>query len=513
MTKITSLALLLILTCCISKGQLTLVREGITINNTVTGTWYGDVISRSNPTNLTYQNNSITSVNTGGYMLLAGDETPGSNNNNLDGAKFLGNKFVWKGVNGTSVITHGLFTGYNKNLTVKYNYLENVPYGIIFKSGTDDGKNMTFTSGGCAYNICKNGKFSVRLKGMNGVKMYNNTFYSGDNAGLYLVLITSNSDRTVPAPSLGAEIYNNIFYSTSKIPMISIEQESLANFSCDYNVYWCTAGEPVFMVSGRTYSWAQWQAMGYDQHSKILDPSFNNTTEFIPANRLDFGKDLGSDWQTGLATSAKWIAGTSPSTTNQSGKWQVGAVLYKSSVSVSQISISSTNGSTSINTKNGTLQLNALVTPTDASDKSVTWSIANGTNSATVNTSGIVSALATGNVTVRATANDGSGVYSEFNITISIPTNAAEPYALAEFKIYPNPASGVFFIEFNDIPTSGILVEIIDLSGKILESRQIFSSPHEWQLNPHLRGGIYLVKAIGEAFSSTKRLIAVSENK
>lgn len=513
MTRITSLALLLILICCVSKGQLTLVREGVTINSAVTGNWNGDVIPRSNPTNLTYQNNSITSVNTGGYMLLAGDETPGSTNNNLDGAKFLGNKFVWNGTNGTSIITHGLFTGYNKNLAVKYNYLENVPYGIIFKSGTDDGKNMTFTSGGCAYNICKNGKFSVRLKGMNGVKMYNNTFFSADNAGLYLVLITSNTDRTIPAPSLGTEIYNNIFYSASKIPMIAIEQESLANFSCDYNVYWCTVGDPVFMISGKTYSLAQWQALGYDQHSKVLDPAFNNTTEFVPANRLDFGKDLGSDWQTGLATSAKWIAGTAPSTANQSGKWQIGAVLYQSSISVTQISISSANGSTAISSKNGTLQLNALVSPNDATDKSVTWSIANGTNSATVNSLGVVTALASGSVTVRATANDGSGVYSEINIAISIPTNAAEPYSLVDFKIYPNPASGVFFIEFNDIPDNGILTEIIDLSGNIIESRQIFNSPHEWRLKPYSPRGIYLVKAIGKAFSCTKKLVTVSESK
>ena len=121
-------------------------------------------------------------------MLQAGDESPLPENNNLDGEVITGNKLIWNGQYSSSIITHGLFAGYNINSTVKYNYLQNVPYGIIFKSGTNTGVNMTFTSGGCAYNIWKNGKFAGRVKGINGVKFYNNTFYSGDGKGWYLVI-------------------------------------------------------------------------------------------------------------------------------------------------------------------------------------------------------------------------------------------------------------------------------------------------------------------------------------
>ena len=46
--------------------------------------------------------------------------------------------------------------GYNINYTVKYNYLDNTPYGILFKSGTDAGTNMTYSPGyGASYNIVK----------------------------------------------------------------------------------------------------------------------------------------------------------------------------------------------------------------------------------------------------------------------------------------------------------------------------------------------------------------------
>lgn len=301
--------------------------EGKIINNTETGTWYGINIPRSVPTKLVFHYNSITSVNSDGYLLQAGDENPSPRDNNLDNMEIVGNLFTWKGGDDPTIITHGVFTGYNINSTVKYNKLINVPYGIIFKSGSDSGENMTFTSGGCSYNICKNGVFAVRMKGINGVKVFNNTFYSDSENSKYLLLITSNQDRTNPAPSTGSKVFNNIFYTTRNIPMISIESESLEGFESDYNVFWNTGGEPVFTIDGVRYTWQQWTAMGYDIHSKIIDPKFNNSNDFVPEVPLDFGKDLGKEWELGLSTSAVWNPGQQPATTSQSGDWQIGAIL------------------------------------------------------------------------------------------------------------------------------------------------------------------------------------------
>jgi uncharacterized protein YjdB len=404
----------------LSLAQTNLVMEGTIVNNTTTGTWNGVNIPRNVPTRLYYRNNSITSVNTQGYMLQAGDEAPGSTNNNLDGEVITGNKFTWNGVNSQSVITHGLFAGYNKNSTVKYNYLDKVPYGIIFKSGSDDGENMTFTTGGCAYNICKNGKFSGRVKGINGVKFINNTFYSGDGGGWYLLLITENMDRPVPAPSTGTKVFNNIFYSTIQIPMIRIESGSLTNFECDYNIYWCTAGEPTFNIDGSKVTWAQWRARGYDAHSRILNPNFINTTDFVPLSRLDYGTNLGAEWETGLSTSATWIPGSSPATTNQNGTWQVGARIYAvETIYASNITVTSASGTNSIDTDNGTLQLSAEVFPSNTSNKSIVWSLTNGSGEATINSSGLVTAISNGTVTARATATDGSGANGILTINIS----------------------------------------------------------------------------------------------
>ena len=116
-------------------GQTTLINEGTIVNNTVSGVWTGVNIPRDQRTLLTYRNNSITSFNSSGYMLQAGDESPLSSNNNLDGEVITGNRLNWTGSYDLAIITHGLFAGYNTNSIIKYNYLQNVPYGIIFKSG------------------------------------------------------------------------------------------------------------------------------------------------------------------------------------------------------------------------------------------------------------------------------------------------------------------------------------------------------------------------------------------
>ena len=89
-------------------------------------------------------------------------------------------------------------------------------------------------------------------------------------------------------------------------------------------------------------------------------------------------------------------------------------------VPVTSITVSGQNGASTITTKSGTLQMLANVLPENATDRAVTWSVTNGTGSASISESGLLAAVTDGNVTVRATANDGSNVVSnEFVVTIS----------------------------------------------------------------------------------------------
>ena len=312
-------------------AQTILTIEGTFINNTEQGTWEGVNIPRSEPTAFTYRNNSITSINSAGYLLQAGDESENSQNNNLDGMIITGNQFTWNGTD-VSSITHAIFTGYNINSVVKYNYLDKTPHGILFKSGTDNGINMKYTSGGAAYNILKNARLSLRIKGINGIHVYNNTFYNDAYTDLSasIIEIDANNDRSVPAPSLGTRIYNNIFYTKYQIPNVSIESWCLSDFESDYNVFYCETGTPVFAINGTLKTFTEWQALGYDTHSVVVNPDFVNSTSFVPGARLNYGTDLGSDWQNGLSTSATWSS-LSPATTAQNGTWQAGARVFAAS--------------------------------------------------------------------------------------------------------------------------------------------------------------------------------------
>ncbi len=88
-------------------------------------------------------------------------------------------------------------------------------------------------------------------------------------------------------------------------------------------------------------------------------------------------------------------------------------------IRVTSITVTGAGGSTAISTDNGTLQLSASVLPVNATNKNIIWSLNNGTGQATINSSGLVSAIANGTVTAIATANDGSGVSGSLVITIN----------------------------------------------------------------------------------------------
>jgi hypothetical protein len=309
--------------------QVVLTIEGQEIIDNETGVSYGYNIPRSQVTNLTFRNNTLISVNSAGYILQAGDEVPGLNNNHLDGAVITGNRFTWNGTDAESW-THAMFTGYNLGVKIKYNYLTNTPNGIQRKSN-----GMTDATGVVAYNIVKNPKVGIVVKGMNGVRIYNNTLYcekTTTETGRGLIDIHTNTDNGLNAPSTGVKVYNNIFYTKFQTYCINVmDNESLVDFQSDYNIFYCETGSPVFNAGGVPKTFTEWQGMGYDLHSVILNPTFNNFNDFVPAERLDYGTNLGEEFQVGLAVDAIWGT-TDPKTVNQNGIWQVGARIFMEEV-------------------------------------------------------------------------------------------------------------------------------------------------------------------------------------
>lgn len=74
-------------------------------------------------------------------------------------------------------------------------------------------------------------------------------------------------------------------------------------------------------------------------------------------------------------------------------------------ISVTAVTVTGAGGATTISVDNGTLQMSAHIDPHDATDQTVVWSVTNGTGSASISATGLLSAITDGTVTVKATGN------------------------------------------------------------------------------------------------------------
>lgn len=101
---------------------------------------------------------------------------------------------------------------------------------------------------------------------------------------------------------------------------------------------------------------------------------------------------------------------------------ELSALFYGAAKPVTKITV---KGAASVYT-GSSVQLEATVSPSDAAEKSVYWTVDGGTARVNVNSDGLLSAISAGEATVSARANDGSGVYGSLKITVVEPeTNAA----------------------------------------------------------------------------------------
>ncbi len=127
---------------------------------------------------------------------------------------------------------------------------------------------------------------------------------------------------------------------------------------------------------------------------------------------LIFADDDGDDAAINCAELAIWDVALSADEVAQLGG-------FASNVLVSEITVTGSGGVNVIETQSGTLQMLAEVLPADATDKTITWSVTNGTGGGTITPDGLLTAVKNGTVTVNATSNDGGNVVGSMVITIS----------------------------------------------------------------------------------------------
>lgn len=326
-------------------GQINLTIEGV---DSVTTSHNGYEIARTSLTNLIFRNSKISTALDDGFLLMAGDnDYNASTTDKLEGAQIYNSQFIVTNTTPSGSI-HGLMVGYNRNHDIHHNFINTHDYGLTREGGYADHTSTINTSGGIYYNIFKDCLYNIVTKGHNGTWIYNNTFYTTINEQGIFVGVKESDTGGITAPYPGSsntKIKNNIFYyagSYSQFHAIRLGESGddteaemdTVGFECDYNIYYytnTTGHKPFFGYNGATLTWEQWRALGYDEHSVILDPQFENFVDFVPASRdlIDIGTDLGSTYEDGLSVSHTWVVDDEPTLETQGDVWQVGAKIYE----------------------------------------------------------------------------------------------------------------------------------------------------------------------------------------
>jgi hypothetical protein len=162
------------------------------------------------------------------------------------------------------------------------------------------------------------------------------------------------------------------------------------------------------------------------------------------------------------------VTATSTDGTNISGSTEITVSNQVNVILVSSITVAGESGATTIDVPGGTLQMIATVLPADATDPGVTWSITSGESAASIDASGLLTAIENGVVTVTATSIDGSNVSGSAEITISNQTSSVNDNALAaQISVYPNPTTD-FIVLKSDLRIA--VVEVYTATGQLVKA-------------------------------------------
>jgi hypothetical protein len=268
-------------------------------------------------------------------------------------------------------------------LSVNYNYCIGSPFHISFNYCRKVFETQT------AYNLlvdCRYGYFVSQ--GSNNILAHNNTIIrnslGGGYSGGFYAFFVEEWDVTA-TPTENYKIKNNIMIFNGDYDGVSnlfkfvfLEQVSnIDGFECDYNIYYSTRTDgKMFAIGVNMYTFAEWQALGYDAHSILLTSESQMKSLFNDYDGGDYtlktgspaigaGVDLGATYKTGLQLLTDWGGDNDIDTPfivtkEQGANWDIGAFissvntvpngnpsdLVATVISPEQVDLSCTAGST-----------------------------------------------------------------------------------------------------------------------------------------------------------------------
>ena len=153
-----------------------------------------------------------------------------------------------------------------------------------------------------------------------------------------------------------------------------------------------------------------------------------------------------------------------------------------------------------------TKQLVATVRPSNATEKTVSWSSSN-TKIATVSASGLVTAVSKGLVLITATTTDGSLKTTTCKIAVSENLTSVTPVIKPDdIALFPNPLNGKqLTVDLGGL--KGITtIQFIAINGQTVLEQAVFNK-QRIQLDVNLKPGIYMVRFSNNQNTLLKKLV------
>jgi hypothetical protein len=234
-----------------------------------------------------------------------------------------------------------------------------------------------------------------------------------------------------------------------------------------------------------------------ENHTEGIEWSIKNVTGKASIDQAGLVTAGGTDLSNGTvrvyarAISSEVVDSVDLTLSNQSG----------ADVFVTGITITADGGASEI-AGAGSLQLSAGVLPANASIKDVVWSV-NNTSVATISSTGLLTAVANGTVTITATAADGSGVTGTLEIVIHAV--GIEDAWTRNIRIFPNPAVN----EFTVSSEAGLShITVLNMLGQPVRQIELNGSREVTVDVKDLSKGIYMIQLISsEKEVSVSRII------
>lgn len=170
------------------------------------------------------------------------------------------------------------------------------------------------------------------------------------------------------------------------------------------------------------------------------------------------------------------------------------------------ITVKGQDGVKTITSAAGSLQLTITVSPNNATDKSVSWSVSD-SSIATISQGGLLTAKANGLDTVFATANDGSEVKGKIVVSISGQNTRVQAAANSKLiRISPNPFNSFFRLTVEK-PSDVSEISLYTINGLQVGRFNHSNVEKEMILGAKLKPDTYIVKIAGSFGNQSFKLI------